>query len=54
MDRRMEEMSLIVLGMEMPENCRECRLMVDYFICTSGQNGARSVTVIEEEGEDNA
>lgn len=40
-------MSVILMGMEMPENCGECRLMVDYWCYAKLANGQPGPTFME-------
>lgn len=41
-------MSIIVTGMEMPDNCGECRLMVDYWCYAKQVNGQPGPTFMEK------
>lgn len=41
-------MSVVILGMEMPENCGECRLMVDYWCYAKQANGQPGPTFMEK------
>lgn len=40
-------MSVIVKGMEMPENCSECRLMADYWCYAKTINGQPGPTFMD-------
>lgn len=40
-------MSVIVKGMEMPVNCKECRLMVDFWCYAKTTNGQPGPTIMD-------